>query len=153
MGIPALKIPLPSFTVRRYVRVKGIYGTSPLEFPTPYRRLQILRMAPSSFWCVHALLTLTQARISWDCLGVWRWCFQRRRYLSGTISHFRMLYLCFLVLTWTSQLTDWLAHVPKEVIAKNFQTDISAFDDIPGRELYIFPAGMRMQRSVSSHCI
>ncbi|KAH7925449.1 putative oxalate decarboxylase/oxidase [Leucogyrophana mollusca] len=40
----------------------------------------------------------------------------------------------------TFLLTDWLAHVPKEVIAKNFQVDISAFDDIPSRELYIFPS-------------
>ncbi|KIJ06555.1 hypothetical protein PAXINDRAFT_103315 [Paxillus involutus ATCC 200175] len=40
----------------------------------------------------------------------------------------------------TFLLTDWLAHVPKEVIAKNFQTDISAFNDIPSEELYIFPA-------------
>lgn len=40
----------------------------------------------------------------------------------------------------TFQLTDWLAHVPKEVIAKNFQMDISAFDHIPDKELYIFPA-------------
>jgi len=39
----------------------------------------------------------------------------------------------------TFLLTDWLAHVPKEVLAKNFQTDISAFDHIPSRELYIFP--------------
>ena len=38
-----------------------------------------------------------------------------------------------------SQLTDWLAHVPKEVLAKNFHTDIAAFDRIPSRELYIFP--------------
>ncbi|GJE85600.1 oxalate decarboxylase family bicupin [Phanerochaete sordida] len=40
----------------------------------------------------------------------------------------------------TFLLTDWLAHVPKEVLAKNFQTDISAFDEIPGKELYIFPS-------------
>ncbi|CAL1716033.1 unnamed protein product [Somion occarium] len=40
----------------------------------------------------------------------------------------------------TFLLTDWLAHVPKEVIAKNFQTNISAFDHIPADELYIFPA-------------
>ncbi|EPQ54172.1 oxalate decarboxylase [Gloeophyllum trabeum ATCC 11539] len=40
----------------------------------------------------------------------------------------------------TFLLTDWLAHVPKEVIAKNFQTDISAFDHIPAEELYIFPS-------------
>jgi len=39
----------------------------------------------------------------------------------------------------TFLLTDWLAHVPKEVIAKNFQLDVSAFDHIPSRELYIFP--------------
>ncbi|KAG6372246.1 putative oxalate decarboxylase/oxidase [Boletus reticuloceps] len=37
-------------------------------------------------------------------------------------------------------LVNWLAHVPKEVIAKNFQTSISAFNNIPSRELYIFPA-------------
>jgi hypothetical protein len=39
----------------------------------------------------------------------------------------------------TFQLTDWLDHVPKEVLAKNFQTDISAFEYIPGAELFIFP--------------
>ena len=38
------------------------------------------------------------------------------------------------------QLTDWMAHVPKDVLAKNFQTDISAFDHIPASELYIFPS-------------
>ncbi|KIP11049.1 hypothetical protein PHLGIDRAFT_173784 [Phlebiopsis gigantea 11061_1 CR5-6] len=40
----------------------------------------------------------------------------------------------------TFLLTDWLAHVPKEVLAKNFQTDMSAFSEIPGKELYIFPS-------------
>ncbi|KAG2156745.1 putative oxalate decarboxylase/oxidase [Suillus bovinus] len=40
----------------------------------------------------------------------------------------------------TFLLTDWLAHVPKEVIAKNFQVNISAFDEIPATELYIFPS-------------
>ncbi|KAG6377574.1 putative oxalate decarboxylase/oxidase [Boletus reticuloceps] len=39
----------------------------------------------------------------------------------------------------TFLLTDWLAHVPKEVIAKNFQVDVSAFDHIPSKQLYIFP--------------
>ncbi|KIJ62907.1 hypothetical protein HYDPIDRAFT_114033 [Hydnomerulius pinastri MD-312] len=39
----------------------------------------------------------------------------------------------------TFLLTDWLSHVPKGVIAKNFQTNISAFDKIPSKELYIFP--------------
>ncbi|KAI8980127.1 oxalate decarboxylase [Trametes punicea] len=40
----------------------------------------------------------------------------------------------------TFLLTDWLAHVPKEVLAKNFQTSISAFDHIPAQQLYIFPS-------------
>ncbi|KAF8137295.1 putative oxalate decarboxylase/oxidase [Boletus edulis] len=40
----------------------------------------------------------------------------------------------------TFLLTEWLAHVPKEVIAKNFQVDMSAFDHIPSKQLYIFPA-------------
>ncbi|THG94982.1 hypothetical protein EW026_g6588 [Hermanssonia centrifuga] len=42
----------------------------------------------------------------------------------------------------TFLVTDWMAHVPKEVLAKNFQADISAFDHIPGQELYIFPAAL-----------
>lgn len=46
------------------------------------------------------------------------------------------------------QLTDWLAHVPKEVIAKNFQLDISDFNSLPGEELYIFPAGANTYSSV-----
>ncbi|PSS05482.1 hypothetical protein PHLCEN_2v3764 [Hermanssonia centrifuga] len=37
-------------------------------------------------------------------------------------------------------LTDWLAHVPKDIIAKNFHTAQSAFNNIPGSELYIFPS-------------
>ncbi|KAF9467804.1 putative oxalate decarboxylase/oxidase [Collybia nuda] len=41
----------------------------------------------------------------------------------------------------TFLLTDWLAHVPKEVLAKNFGIkDLHAFDHIPEKELYIFPA-------------
>jgi oxalate decarboxylase family bicupin protein len=40
----------------------------------------------------------------------------------------------------TFLLTDWLSHVPAEVLAKNFQTDISAFAHIPAEELYIFPS-------------
>ena len=38
----------------------------------------------------------------------------------------------------TFSLTDWLAHIPKEVIAKNFQLDISDLDEIPDKELYMF---------------
>ncbi|KAI1797191.1 oxalate decarboxylase [Ganoderma leucocontextum] len=40
----------------------------------------------------------------------------------------------------TFSLTDWLSHVPKEVVAKNFQTNISAFNNVPSQELYIFPS-------------
>lgn len=41
----------------------------------------------------------------------------------------------------TFLLTDWLAHTPKDVIAKNFgmSNNLAAFDHIPERELYIFP--------------
>ncbi|KAF9007405.1 oxalate decarboxylase [Cyathus striatus] len=40
----------------------------------------------------------------------------------------------------TFLLTDWMAHVPAEVLAKNFQTNITSFDKVPASELYIFPA-------------
>ncbi|KIK67848.1 hypothetical protein GYMLUDRAFT_36632 [Collybiopsis luxurians FD-317 M1] len=41
----------------------------------------------------------------------------------------------------TFLLTDWLAHVPAEVIRKNFGvTNPNAFSRIPDRQLYIFPA-------------
>ncbi|EPS99769.1 hypothetical protein FOMPIDRAFT_1123842 [Fomitopsis schrenkii] len=39
----------------------------------------------------------------------------------------------------TFSLTDWLAHTPKEVIAKNFGTSLSDWDKLPGEQLYIFP--------------
>jgi len=39
----------------------------------------------------------------------------------------------------TFLLSDWLAHVPKEVLAKNFNADVSVFAHIPEQELYIFP--------------
>jgi len=38
----------------------------------------------------------------------------------------------------TFLLTDWLAHIPKEVLAKNFGVAESAFANIPKEELYIF---------------
>ncbi|KAM5535983.1 hypothetical protein V8D89_010423 [Ganoderma adspersum] len=40
----------------------------------------------------------------------------------------------------TFLLTDWLAHVPKDVLAKNFKANMSAFDHIPAEQLYIFPS-------------
>lgn len=39
----------------------------------------------------------------------------------------------------TFLLTDWLAHTPKEVLAKNFGVSEQAFAKIPKSELYIFP--------------
>ena len=38
-----------------------------------------------------------------------------------------------------AQLTDWTAHIPKDVLAKNFGVNMTAFDNIPASELYIFP--------------
>ncbi len=38
----------------------------------------------------------------------------------------------------TFLLTDWLAHTPKEVLAKNFGVSEEAFAKIPAHELYIF---------------
>lgn len=40
----------------------------------------------------------------------------------------------------TFLLSDWLSHIPKEVLAKNFQVNVSSFDHIPAQQLYIFPA-------------
>ena len=40
----------------------------------------------------------------------------------------------------TFLLTDWLAHTPKEILAKNFDVPESAFAKIPKEELYIFPS-------------
>ncbi|KAJ7190749.1 putative oxalate decarboxylase/oxidase [Mycena pura] len=39
----------------------------------------------------------------------------------------------------TFLLTDWLSHVPYEVLLKNFQASGDAFAHIPAKELYIFP--------------
>nr|BAQ25797.1 oxalate decarboxylase 2 [Grifola frondosa] len=49
----------------------------------------------------------------------------------------------------TFLLTDWMSHIPKEVIAKNFQTNISAFDHIPGQQLYIFPSAPPPENAVA----
>lgn len=38
----------------------------------------------------------------------------------------------------TLSLTDWLAHTPKEVLAKNFGVNESAFAEIPKKEVFIF---------------
>jgi len=38
----------------------------------------------------------------------------------------------------TFLLTDWLAHTPRHILAKNFGVSEKAFDNIPDHELYIF---------------
>ena len=40
----------------------------------------------------------------------------------------------------TFLLTDWLAHTPKEVLARNFNVAESTFDTVPRKELFIFQA-------------
>ena len=40
----------------------------------------------------------------------------------------------------TFLLTDWMAHTPKDVIARSFGAPVSAFESLPKKELYIFPA-------------
>jgi oxalate decarboxylase len=40
----------------------------------------------------------------------------------------------------TFLLTDWLAHTPRDVLAKNFRTSESRLEKLPPKELYIFPA-------------
>ncbi len=40
----------------------------------------------------------------------------------------------------TFLLSDWFAHTPKDVLAKNFGVAASAFAQIPSKELYIFQA-------------
>ena len=40
----------------------------------------------------------------------------------------------------TVLLTDWMAHTPREVLAKNFGVSQKALDDLPKEELFIFQA-------------
>jgi oxalate decarboxylase len=40
----------------------------------------------------------------------------------------------------TFLLTDWLAHTPRDVLAKNFRISEANLKNLPGKELYIFPA-------------
>jgi oxalate decarboxylase len=41
----------------------------------------------------------------------------------------------------TFLLTDWLAHTPREVLAKNFAVRAATFDNVPNKELFIFSSG------------
>lgn len=40
----------------------------------------------------------------------------------------------------TFLITDWMAHTPRSILAKNFDVPEATFDPIPKEELYIFPA-------------
>jgi oxalate decarboxylase len=40
----------------------------------------------------------------------------------------------------TVLITDWMAHTPKDVLAKNFGVPQKAFDNLPKKELFIFQA-------------
>lgn len=40
----------------------------------------------------------------------------------------------------TTLLTDWTAHVPKDVLSKNWSVPHEALDPLPDKELFIFPA-------------
>jgi oxalate decarboxylase len=40
----------------------------------------------------------------------------------------------------TFLLTDWLAHTPRDVLARNLGAEPDALDALPAEELYIFPA-------------
>jgi oxalate decarboxylase len=42
----------------------------------------------------------------------------------------------------TFLLSDFMAHIPKEVLAKNFGVPVSAFDRIPQKDLWIFQASV-----------
>jgi oxalate decarboxylase len=42
----------------------------------------------------------------------------------------------------TFLITDWLAHTPPEVLAKNFNVAQSTFDKVPKKELFIFQAAL-----------
>lgn len=42
----------------------------------------------------------------------------------------------------TFLITDWMAHTPKEVLAKNFNLPASTFENVPKKELFIFQTGM-----------
>src|SRR5882762_5116162 len=42
----------------------------------------------------------------------------------------------------TFLITDWVAHTPKDVLAKNFKVPASTFDKVPARPPYIFQTGL-----------
>ena len=58
-----------------------------------------------------------------------------RRTAVNSFSHFRT---ALFLEDSTFSITDMFAHMPKEALAKNFGVDVSAFDQIPKEERFIF---------------
>jgi oxalate decarboxylase len=54
----------------------------------------------------------------------------------------------------TFLITDWLAHTPKEVLAKNFNVPESTFDRVPKKELFIFqtalPGALKLEQTLAA---
>ena len=141
------------------------YSPDPTPFSLECRRPLVFPGWPTPFTASHRRRPgwygiLTGTARSAHCIratpmrtwfaGVRRWRLQRRLDLLG-MPLFGNTQLCFSSLMRTLvQLTDWLAHVPKDVIAKNFQTSLSAFDHIPAQQLYIFPSSELSPYNLSS---
>lgn len=103
------------------------FGTSRLGFPIPFKLQTTILMGPSFFWQVSPILVSKRCAYS---------------FISPILPNVKVFDDgSFSDSASTFQLTDWTAHIPKEVLAKNFEVDASAFDHIPSQELYIFPAG------------
>ncbi|MFL6436129.1 MAG: cupin domain-containing protein [Terriglobales bacterium] len=51
----------------------------------------------------------------------------------------------------TFQISDWMAHTPREVLAKNFGVPTSSLNPIPERELYIFEAPLPAELTADQH--
>ena len=106
--------------------MRVISGTSLPEFHTPCRELMTTPTARSSCWYV--MISVFQQPDSPSIALRTAQVFD-----DGSFSEDS-----------TFLLTDWTAHIPKEVLAKNFQTNITNFDHIPSKELYIFPSGQHI---------
>jgi oxalate decarboxylase len=51
----------------------------------------------------------------------------------------------------TFQISDWMAHTPREVLAKNFGVPTSSLNPIPEKELYIFEAPLPAELIADQH--
>ena len=103
--------------VSRIDRPKVISGTSHPVTPIPSRPKTHPKTVQNSCSCLIQAISVKTRRSHW-LIG---WLTYRR--VSDFNKSFWYWFKCFTT----------------EVIAKNFQIDVSAFDHIPSRELYIFP--------------